>query len=296
MGRMPICKCGYVKLWHGVVSEFGELPAHLRLVHVLPHHPRLPVLCAVLARPARRDRSGLRLSLGDGARRRLGDPREQPDSSSTATARRRSRSTISATASSTRCPTRCAMVVGFVLARAAARLADRRARHRLRTRRRLAHPRQSHPQRHHADLSAGRRQGVAGRTVTMRVRRSPKTRSPGRSTGGVADRRPGRGAARPRAGRLRCTAIARAGRRASSSASSAASATSSSPSALALFLGALAYFVQRLHRRAVGHAGAVIAVASWLLAEYLHAPAAHGAALHRPAAGLRRLAVVPGRR
>ena len=88
---------------------FRQFAAPDRLVHALPRHPRLPVLCGNLAHRAAdaegRCRSASRFLLALGARGRLGDRREHEHRSSTATARPTSRSIITATASSIRCPT-----------------------------------------------------------------------------------------------------------------------------------------------------------------------------------------------
>ena len=141
-------------------GQIGELPAPLRLVHLLARHPRLPVLLRCSGSAAR-STVWTRLSFAI-CSRRPGKSSKTARSSSTATARRRSRSTISATASSTRWPTRCGWSFGFVLAARLPIWLTVVAGHRVRTGRRLADPRQPHPQRHDAGLSAGRREGLAG--------------------------------------------------------------------------------------------------------------------------------------
>ena len=61
MGHPLICKCGYVKLWHGVVS--AENSQHLTDWYSLPYHPRFSVLLAVLVRRPVVPSFGLRLVL-----------------------------------------------------------------------------------------------------------------------------------------------------------------------------------------------------------------------------------------
>ena len=123
MGRVPICRCGYVKLWHGVVSS-SENSQHLTDWYTFSHVIHGIGFYALLWLVARRLPAQRRFVLAVLLEAAWEVFENTPFVINRYRAAR-SRSTTTATASSTRCRDIVAMMVGFWLARRGSRVGER---------------------------------------------------------------------------------------------------------------------------------------------------------------------------
>ena len=170
MGQVPICKCGYVKLWHGVVFS-AENSQHISDWYLLAHHSRVWILRPALAGgPALASRRAT--AAGSGARISV-EIFENTDM----VINRYREVTISLdyygdSVLNSVCDI-LAMVAGFLIASRLG-LDDRRAHHRDGALRPVVHSRQPDVEHHHARLPARSKHQdwQAGGSVGVGSRRS----------------------------------------------------------------------------------------------------------------------------